>query len=63
MKGYRTLIFAMLLAAFGALQLALPGVQQHIDPQWYGWIFLAVSVIVAVLRVITSTPMLKGTDT
>lgn len=59
-KGYKTLIFAALLAAFGALQIGLPAVQKFIDPTWYGWITIAVAVIVAVLRVFTSSSIFQG---
>lgn len=60
MKGYRTLIFAALLAAFGAAQVALPAVHELIAPAVYGWATLAISVVVAVLRILTTTPVAEG---
>jgi hypothetical protein len=60
MKGFKTMLFAALLAVFGALQVALPTVQASIRPDWYGWIMLAIAVAVALLRVITSSPVFNG---
>lgn len=60
MKGYRTLIFAALLAGLSAAQLALPSVQALIPPAAYSWATMGVAIIVAVLRVVTTTPVLES---
>lgn len=60
MKGYRTLIFAVLLAAAGALQATFPALQAHITPELYGYATVAIAVIVGVLRAVTDTGVLKG---
>lgn len=61
MKGYRTLIFAVLLAAFGAVQATLPAVQKFMTPEMYGLTSVGIAVVVAVLRVVTSTPIFSKT--
>ena len=51
----KTIWFSILLAGFGAVEIALPGVREQIAPEYYGWITMAVAVICAALRVATST--------
>jgi hypothetical protein len=53
----KTLMFAALLAAFGAAQSTLPAVRDFVSPDLYGYITLAVAVLVAVLRVVTTKPL------
>lgn len=53
----KTMNFAAILAAFGAVQVQLPAVQEFISPTTYGWITLGVAVVVAVLRVVTTKPL------
>lgn len=54
-KGYRTLTFALLLGIFGAVEATLPGLQKLISPEMYGYGTVLVSVVVAVLRFVTTT--------
>lgn len=54
MIGYRTYIVAILTAVFGALA-ATDWVQFFNDPK-AGWSIVAMSVLMAVMRSITSTP-------
>ena len=59
MKCYKskTMWFSVALVIFGALLEYLPYLQSIIDPKYYGIIFAAVGVIVAILRYITKEPI------
>lgn len=59
MKGYRTLLFAVLLAIAGALEQF--DWVQVIPEQWSGIALAVIGVIVAWLRKITTSP-LGGSD-
>lgn len=50
----KTIIFALLLAVFGALQANLPVLEGIISAQAYGYFTIWVAVIVAFLRVLTT---------
>jgi hypothetical protein len=49
--------FSLLLVVFGALEAGFPYLQSTIDPQYYGVILVAIGVITAVLRFITTGPV------
>ena len=53
----KTLWFALALAVFGALEATLNLFQELIPAAYYGATFMVISIIVAVLRVITTTPL------
>jgi hypothetical protein len=57
MKGYKTIVFAVLLAAFSAALVVMPTLQAVLSPTMYGYLLMGVSVAVAVLRAITTTPL------
>lgn len=53
-KGSRTLDYGALLAVFGALQLALPEIQDALKG-WYGVIFILMAALTGWLRYKTTT--------
>ena len=57
MRKSKTMWFALLLVIFGALEAGFPYLQNVIDPQYYGIILVAIGVIVAILRFITTGPI------
>ena len=59
MKAHRskTLWFAFALAIFGAVSDNLSAIQAYIDPRFYSFSLIIISVVVAVLRLITSEPI------
>ena len=59
----KTIIFAFLLAVFGAIETSFHVFEHLIGPEWYGVAFAVVGAIVAGLRVITKEPVkLKDDD-
>ena len=59
MKCYKskTMWFSLALVVFGAIEAGFPYLQNVIDPEYYGAIFMFIGVIVAVLRYITTQPI------
>ena len=57
MHKSRTMWFSLLLVIFGALMDNFSYVQNIIDPKYYGISFIAIGVIVAVLRFVTTQPL------
>lgn len=53
----RTMLFAIALSVLGALQASMNVFEAVLSPQVYGLFTVAVGVAVAVLRVITTTPI------
>lgn len=53
----KTMIFAALLAIFGVVETQMNVFQSFLSPQAYGIFTIAVSVIVAVLRLVTTQPI------
>lgn len=51
----KTMIFATLLAAFGAIELKISLIANHIPPDVYGYLVIGISTVVAVLRALTTT--------
>ncbi len=60
MKGYRTLIFAVLLALAGTLELQFKLLQPYMTPGRYAVASIAIAAVVAVLRVLTNTPVFQA---
>ena len=59
MKAHRskTIWFAFALAVFGAVSDNLSAIQQYIDPKFYSYSIIGISVVVGVLRLLTSEPI------
>jgi hypothetical protein len=55
----KTLLFAMALAIFGVVEINLNLFASSLTPQMFGAFSIAVSLIVAVLRVLTTMPLDK----
>ena len=53
----KTILFALLLAVFGALESSLGAFSAYMTPQVFGLFSMGVGVIVAVLRVLTTLPL------
>jgi len=53
----RTMWFSLALVIFGALMDNFSYVQSLIDPRYYGFGYIAIGVIVAVLRFLTTQPL------
>ena len=57
MMKSRTMWFSLLLVIFGALFDNFSYIQNIIDPRYYGFGYIIIGVIVAVLRFITTKPI------
>jgi len=57
MRQSKTMWFSLALVIFGALEASFPYLQSVIEPQYYGIILVAIGIIVAILRFITSGPL------
>lgn len=57
MRQSKTMWFSLLLVIFGALLDNFSYLQSVIDQKYYGAILVAIGVIVAILRFITTTPL------
>lgn len=59
MKAHRskTMWFSLALVVFGALMDNFSYVQNIIDPRYYGICLIAIGIIVAILRFLTSKPI------
>lgn len=53
----KTMWFSLALVIFGALFDNFSYVQNSIDPKYYGLCLIAIGIIVAVLRFITTQPL------
>lgn len=53
----KTMWFAFALVVFGALEAGFPYLQNIIDPRYYGILLVAIGVIVAILRFVTTQPI------
>jgi len=53
----RTMWFSFALVVFGALFDNFSYVQNLIDPRFYGFGYIAIGIIVAVLRFLTTKPL------
>jgi hypothetical protein len=53
----KTMWFSFALVIFGALADNFSYVQDLIDPKYYGISFIAIGIIVAVLRFVTTQPL------
>jgi len=53
----KTILFALLLAVLGVLEINIKVFSQYMTPELFGWFSISISVIVAVLRVLTTVPL------
>lgn len=60
MQGYRTVLFAVLLAILGGVQQA--DLARIVPPEYMGLAMLLIAGIVAALRVATTGPLGGGSD-
>jgi len=49
--------FSFFLAVFGALYDNFSYLQNVIDPKYYGTLLIAIAIVVAILRFVTTLPM------
>ena len=57
MRKSKTMWFALLLVVLGFVADNFNYVQNVIDPRYYGISYIAIGVVVAVLRFVTTTPL------
>lgn len=57
MRQSKTMWFSVALVVFGALEMYFPYIKDNIQSEYYGPIFMAIGVIVAILRFITTGPI------
>lgn len=57
-----TMWFAILLAAFGALQLEMDHVEPLVSRAAFGWFNIITGVVIAVLRILTTMPLSERAD-
>lgn len=57
MRHSKTMWFSLALVIFGALEAGFPYLQSVIDQRYYGIILVAIGVIVAILRFVTTGPV------
>lgn len=53
----RTIIFALVVMAFGVIHASLPVVQHLVSPSLYGFLTVGIGMLVGVLRVVTTMPV------
>lgn len=53
----KTIWFALALAIFGVIEMNVKYFTNYITPEFFGIFSILISVIVAVLRVLTTTPL------
>lgn len=53
----KTILFALLLAILGVIEINIKVFSQYMTPELFGWFSISISVIVAVLRVLTTVPL------
>ena len=57
MRQSKTMWFSLALVIFCALEAGFPYLQSVIDPRYYGVILVAIGIVVAILRFITTGPV------
>lgn len=55
----KTMMFALALAVFGVIETQIGFFSQYMTPQTFGLFNIVISVIVAVLRILTTMPLNK----
>jgi len=55
----KTLMFALILALFGVIEMNVQVFSVYMTPQMFGFFSIGISVIVAILRIVTTLPLDK----
>lgn len=55
----KTMLFALALAVFGVIEINIKLFANYLSPEFFGIFSIAISIIVAVLRVFTTMPLDK----
>jgi len=55
----KTLMFALILAVFGVVEMNVQAFSFYMTPQMFGFFSIGISIIVAVLRIVTTLPLDK----
>jgi hypothetical protein len=55
----KTLMFALILAIFGVVEMNVKVFSVYMTPQMFGFFSIGISVIVAILRIVTTLPLDK----
>jgi hypothetical protein len=58
LKGYKTLVFGMAIAALGAVNAA--GLAEVVPPQYVGLVMTVVGIVIVYLRTVTNTAITKS---
>ena len=53
----KTMWFSLALVVFGAFEMYFPYLRENIQPEYFGPIFMAIGVIVGILRFVTTLPL------
>jgi hypothetical protein len=53
----KTLWFALALAVFGVLEMNVKFFSNYLTPEIFGLFSIAISIIVAILRIVTTLPL------
>ena len=53
----KTMWFSLFLVILGALMDNFSYLQPLLDPKWYGLLLIAVGIVVAILRFLTTKPL------
>jgi hypothetical protein len=61
MKAFKskTIVFSLLLAVLGVIEASFQVFAPLMTPQSYGWVLMGVSCVVAVLRIVTTLPLVE----
>ena len=57
MRHSKTMWFSLALVIFGALFDLFPTLQANLDPKFYSFSFVAIGLLVAILRYLTKEPI------
>ena len=55
----KTLMFALVLAIFGVIEMNVKVFSVYMTPTMFGFFSIGISVIVAILRIVTTLPLDK----
>ena len=53
----KTIIFALLLAIFGAVEASMGTFSTYMTPEVFGFFSMGIGIVVAILRVLTTLPI------
>jgi hypothetical protein len=58
LKGYKTLVFGMAIAALGAVKAS--GLAEIVPPEYVGLVMTVVGIVIVYLRSVTNTAITKS---